>query len=110
MEKTLFALSSDGVTSYRVVFRHEDGKVLIDCNCPAGEMGKLCRHKLSLLAGDNRMLSDQKKQPDLEEVQHWLKDTRIPKLLSELRKTEKELERTKKRLSDLKRDIEQEAN
>lgn len=110
MEKTLLALSSDGVTSYRVVFHLENGKLLIDCSCPAGEMGKLCRHKLGLLAGDSKMLSSPKQQSELEEVQLWIRETRFPKLASQLKETEKELARIKKKLSQLKREIEEEAS
>ena len=107
MEKTLLALSSDGVTSYKVVFRRETSKLIVVCSCPAGEMGRLCRHKLGLLAGDNDMLSSPKHVPDLEEVQSWIKGSRFPTLIVQLKETEIEMARTKKRLSELKREIEE---
>jgi len=41
---------------YKVLFLHKDGKVSVLCDCPAGEWGKLCKHKLALIGKDTKML------------------------------------------------------
>ncbi len=110
MEKTLLALSSDGVSSYKVVFRLEKGKCMVECTCPASAVGRFCRHKLGLLAGDDKVLWSPKQKPELEELQLWIRDSRVPKLIAQLKEAEKDLERMKKKLAELKREIEKETN
>lgn len=46
--------SSDPDQVYEVVFEKVDGKVRVLCDCPAGEFGKLCKHKMNLVFGDQR--------------------------------------------------------
>lgn len=44
--------SSDGQRSYLLTVELLENRVAIDCDCPAGKRGKLCKHKLALLQGD----------------------------------------------------------
>jgi len=52
MKKEFEVRSSDGVTTYAVEFSLESGKLHIHCSCPAGVLGKWCKHKMWLISGD----------------------------------------------------------
>ncbi|MBC18192.1 MAG: hypothetical protein CL942_14215 [Desulfovibrio sp.] len=50
----LYVVSSSGENGYAVTFETHppDYKLTIDCDCPAGRRGILCKHKMELIKGD----------------------------------------------------------
>ena len=106
MEKILLARSSDGKSSYSVTFLFENGRLVVLCDCSAGNFGKLCKHKLSLLRGDEKMLFSLGQEGLLQEVQEWVKKSGYAELLLQIRKAESDLEDAQKQLAGLNRKIE----
>lgn len=91
---------------YQVIFTNRDGVINIKCNCPAGELTKLCWHKLALSRGDSSMLADFCDLDDFRRVQKWLKNSSLPKLISDHDKAEKIVSGAQKVLKTLKANIE----
>lgn len=105
MNVTINAASSSG-GSYQVDFKTENDLLFIHCNCRAGDFGKLCKHKLKLLEGDENILADQKELPKLNEIQQWVIKSDFPDICKELYQLEEELERAKNRVKQQKKLLE----
>lgn len=106
MNKRINMLSSDEVTIYTVDFELGDGKLIVQCDCPAGAFGKLCKHKLQLLAGDLANLANVTQEDDYREVMNWIQQSQLPNMIDQLSIVEKELEKKKTQLSILKKNLE----
>lgn len=52
MEKIIKIKSSSTNEIYDVVFKIENNLISINCNCRAGLVKTLCKHRLSLIDGD----------------------------------------------------------
>jgi len=87
-EKQFAVRSSDGTTLYSIVFVREGGGIRVRCNCKAGAMGQMCKHKDGLLLGDATLLADPQKAPELREVQTWIAQSELKVLLSAIREAE----------------------
>lgn len=91
---------------YNVIFNNRNGVINIKCDCPAGELTKLCWHKLALVRGDSSMLADFCEKDDFRRVQEWLKKSSFIKLISDHDKAEKIVFGAQKILKTLKANIE----
>ncbi len=102
MQITLFAKSSSGNEPYRVDFIQEDGLLSVRCNCAAGVWGQLCKHKTQLLANDDDMLYDPNQREPLNQVAEWVANSQYQKVLAELRESEEDIERAKRKYKAMK--------
>ncbi len=103
MEKIeLLAKSSSGDGSYLVTFTRNKSGLSINCTCPAGQFGQLCKHKLRLSDGIRSMLFDQGQIDELEQVQAWIAGSGYPELFERLNDLESEQVRLKKEIKDTK--------
>jgi hypothetical protein len=82
--------SIDGV-SYKVVFKNNNGIITIKCNCRAGELTKLCKHKLALIRGDSSILIDDNEERNFSNVKEWIINSDFSKLIIEHDLAEKTL-------------------
>lgn len=73
--------SSDGDSTYVVQFIFDAGKLSVYCACIAGALGKICKHKISLLNGDGGSLVDSGQDGRVAEVQKWIMQSDWPALL-----------------------------
>jgi uncharacterized Zn finger protein len=109
MDIVLQAKSSSKPEPYFVVFAFDGGKLKVHCDCPAGELGQLCKHKLTLLLGDASMLYATNQSKPFADVTQKVLSTSIPSLIAELQATEKETEQTiaqaKRRLTSAKQKL-----
>ena len=106
MNKRFNILSSDEVTIYTVDFELGNGKLIVQCDCPAGAFGKLCKHKLQLLAGDLVNLANPAQEDDYREVMNWIRQSPLPNMIDQVSLFEKDLEKIKIHLSRLKKNLE----
>ena len=103
MEISLLAKSSSHPKEpYQVTFLIEDDLLRVFCNCPAGQFGQLCKHKISFASNDSEMLFDAKQRNELRQVQEWVQSSDLPNLIGGVHQIEKELEELKKRLKSVK--------
>jgi uncharacterized Zn finger protein len=98
----LYAKSSSREEPYEVVFRLEDNLLTVECDCPAGEWGQLCKHRLSFIAHKKAMLYDSEQVRELDKVCQWVDCSGYSELVAELKAAENELEKAKKRLKTTK--------
>ncbi len=98
MKLTIHALSSSG-GNYPVEFSDDSGVLRAFCHCQAGSFQQMCKHKLALLKGDRRMLSDPGEENLLEEL---LSSSTYPALRLRLDEYEKQLAEVEREIGKLK--------
>lgn len=109
MRKEFKVLSSDGVTSYVVEFLLESGKLHIHCGCPAGVLGKWCKHKMSFVSGDVAGVLESSAASDVAEVLIWIKNSEFSRLLDEMNLAEGEMREAKIKMDKTKKALERAA-
>lgn len=88
---------------YRIEVLGQGDKVSVFCDCPAGALGRFCKHKAAVISGDQSLLAS----PD-EETEAWkaacqlLADSTLPAKLMELRDAERDPETSKQQIKSLK--------
>lgn len=100
MELIILAKSSSNPEPYSVQVKWDKNKLSIFCNCPAGELGKLCKHKFSILSNNIDILYNKKQINDLIKINEWVQLSSYPKLLLMLNQAEIEKEDLIKRAKD----------
>ena len=88
------AKSSSG-NYYLVDFELSD-VIKVRCNCNAGMFGKLCKHKLDILSGDQDMLYDKSELPLLNEVIKLVQQSEFLQLKESLVVAKKAIDEAKK--------------
>lgn len=97
------ARASSRKRPYRIEVLGQGGKVSVFCDCPAGALGRFCKHKAAVVSGDDTILA----LPD-EEQAAWkaacrlLSESALPAKLMELRDAEKDPETSKQEIKSLK--------
>ncbi|SHG17377.1 hypothetical protein SAMN05443549_102305 [Flavobacterium fluvii] len=98
MEKSIAIKSSSSEGIYNVVFKIDKDLISINCNCQAGIMKTLCKHRLDLINGDVSAILDEADISKLTEFLNLIEKSKIPNLYLELNRIESEI----KRLNTLK--------
>jgi uncharacterized Zn finger protein len=107
MKKEFEVRSSDGVTTYVVEFSLESSKLHVYCSCPAGMLGKWCKHKMRLISGDVSGVIGTSGTADFDEVRNWVRNSELPRLLDEMKLAEDEVHAVKTKLDNVKKALEQ---
>jgi hypothetical protein len=110
LDITIFAKSSSQPElPYSVNFIIADGMLCIHCSCPAGIYGQLCKHKISFIEGDDKMLFDISQKEILADIVSTIQASPIYDELSRFFKRKIEIEKIqrelKKELKDMKFDL-----
>lgn len=105
-ERAIEVCGSDGETKYLVFFSQTDKGLGVSCTCPAGLFGKLCKHKLEILAGNFGMSSVDAAQDSISTISAWIKQSDIGVLVENIAIAESELDRAKSALSAAKKKLE----
>lgn len=106
MKKEFEVQSSDGSTTYVVEFLLEPSKLHVYCSCPAGMLGKWCKHKMQLVSGDVSGVLGSSNAADFSEVQSWVKNSEFPRLLVEIKLAEDDIQVAKIKLANIKKVLE----
>ena len=103
MERTILVISSSRDEPYSVEISSpaENGLTII-CDCPAGEWGKHCKHKMDVALGDAKILYDYEQIDGFNEVSNLIDASNYPKRFSEIRVAEQQLEEAKKNVKNMK--------
>ncbi|MCL7755101.1 hypothetical protein [Polaribacter sp. Z022] len=104
MKETIEIKSSSSDEVYTVTFMIENNLTSINCNCRAGQVKMLCKHRLSLLDGDISSLADESQIPILSKTLELISNEKISDLYTELNQVESEL----KKLNSLKKKLRKE--
>ena len=109
MKKEFEVRSSDGVATYAVEFSLESGKLHVYCRCPAGILGKWCKHKMRLISGDVTGVLSTSGAADMAEVLSWIRNSEFPRLLDEMKTAENEMQAAKVKMDKVKKVLEKSA-
>ena len=106
MKIILYAKSSDGINCYEVAFKNREGIISIKCDCPAGELTKLCRHKLALIRGDAAILYDNSQNSEFITIKEWIRASPFAQLILDHDSIENEIQKKQRELKKIKEVIE----
>lgn len=85
--KEFSVYSSDGVSAYTVVVEWNGKDFSVACDCKAGSLGGWCRHKSSLLNGEEAILAT---KDSLVDLLQWIKASPINAAMSDIHEAEKQ--------------------
>lgn len=106
MEKSFKVRSSDGVTSYLVSVEKTKNGTALYCDCTAGDLKKLCRHKLAIVTGDETILFNPSEKDSLNQICEWIRQSQYPELMRDLNDAEKAEREAKQRVALAKKRLE----
>ncbi|MEO8616895.1 MAG: hypothetical protein ABI600_17275 [Luteolibacter sp.] len=78
-----FLVQGSEETPYKVVFKKNGPNLTALCNCRAGVMGQLCKHRLAILYGDNTAVVGNS-TAEVAEVASWLEGSNVADAISEV--------------------------
>ena len=87
---------------YDVVFKNRNGIITIKCNCRAGDLTKLCKHKLALIRGDYSILMEGNEDYNVIDVKELIKNSAFSQLIIEHDLAEKALAEKQQELKKIK--------
>ncbi len=96
-------------SNYEVIFLKEGTNSTITCNCPAGNQGLHCKHRIALLKGDASAVIS-KNSHDAEKLPKEIKGTSLESAFNDYLILENDFARTKKDLAVSKRILAKEMN
>ena len=99
-----FLVQGSSVEPYQVEFVKNQDKLNAYCNCPAGNKGTYCKHRINILNGNSEGIVSN----NIEEVQiirSWLINTELEAILLEYKEAEQIAETAKKKLSSVKKKL-----
>jgi uncharacterized Zn finger protein len=102
MEITILVKSSSRSEPRTVHVRQDDSGLSFFCDCPAGNWGRICKHKVALASADDSMLYDEDQRKNFKKVMGWVAQSGYPDLVKELKEAEKELGSAREKVGDIK--------
>ncbi len=104
MEKIIFKVRGSDPEPYKVTFTKDNSIVNAFCTCRAGINGQYCKHRFSIMAGNNdAVVSDNGEKVIL--VNSWIPGSNVEVVLCELAEAEHEKEKATRRLSAAKKNV-----
>jgi hypothetical protein len=102
MDTIILVRSSSRPEPYAIhaVFNPDTG-LSLHCNCPAGEWGKFCKHKIRLASGDEGILYDDDQKAGFHKIMQWVEQTSCRNLLGDLAAAERQLQQAKNNVKAL---------
>jgi uncharacterized Zn finger protein len=101
LEPLVFLVQGSSSEPYTVHILRAGARVVATCNCPAGAMGQMCKHRIRIMQGDcQNVVSENLEQ--VRKMPSYLEGTIIPAAFQEIARLEKELEKAKRSLAQAK--------
>jgi hypothetical protein len=97
--------NSERTGMYEVVFEKQEGKLSVSCTCLAGMNGKICRHRLALLGGNDSVLVGSSQLPNWRIAHAWVNASAFPDLLKDLEGAESAYEDAKRLVEKIRRRV-----
>lgn len=106
-ERFEFKVKSSSVESgYHVVVSLEGADTSCACDCQAGLFGKMCKHKLAVLLGDETILLDAEQASVLTSLASRIRSGPVGGIVSDLIDAEEAVESAKKRVAATRKKLE----
>jgi uncharacterized Zn finger protein len=104
MDSFEFLVRGPAAEPYRVSFRREGRNLSAHCNCPDGEGGRYCDHRINILRGSIEGVVSEN-AADAATVASWLKGTDVDAALQSVIRLEKEAGRINQALAEAKQTL-----
>ncbi len=105
MEITVLIKSSSSSKPRSVLVLQDDSGLSIFCDCPAGDRGRVCKHRKAVASGDASMLYDDEQKENFNKIMELVSQSGYPELMKELEEAENEMDTEKEKLKDIKAKI-----
>ncbi len=105
MEITVLIKSSSSSKPRSVLVLQDDSGLSIFCDCPAGDRGRVCKHRKAVASGDASMLYDDEQKENSNKIMELVSQSGYPELMKELEEAENEMDTEKEKLKDIKAKI-----
>ena len=106
MAEVIVVPSSSGEGSYEIEVKQSVNGVQLICNCPAGQFGKSCKHKLKILNVALGIDNGAELAGNISGVGKLVAASRLPALVKELVESERVLEAAKTVVNKAKKNLE----
>ena len=110
MEKTLHVRSGSSDAIYTLQVICDDGNVTMYCDCNAGAYGKLCKHKLAIIANSKTDMAGQEQEKNFKLAQAWINGSALQSMLAEISAAESEVQSAQTKAKKLKKALEMQLN
>jgi len=97
---SIFKIKSSGSTPYSVMVSVEGKDVRIGCNCKAGAMNQLCKHVVSLLENNQKLLYDASQSEEFNVCHTHLIESGIVETYKSMDSRVKSIEKEAKKAKD----------
>ncbi len=88
MNELSFLVKGSAADPYEVTFIKDGDSLTALCTCPAGQFGNFCKHRITILDGDDKaIVSDNANR--VPTIVEWLQGTDVAAALIEFRNVEK---------------------
>jgi hypothetical protein len=105
MEITILTKSSSSPNPRTVQVVKDDAGLSFFCDCPAGERGRICKHKKGVALGDEKILFDEDQIANFNKAMDWIAQSGYPGLMKDLEESENELALAQEKVKGLKEKI-----
>lgn len=95
MEIRILVKSSSQPEHRTVHVTNDESGLSFYCECPAGERGRICKHKKALALGDDEMLFADDQTENFKTIMEQITQSEYPELIKELEESETELEKAR---------------
>ena len=85
MEKTIKVKSTSSNEIYDVVFKDENNLISINCNCKAGLVKTICKHRKSLIDGNFTTILNENDIKTLNEIFNEISKSKIVELFDTIK-------------------------
>lgn len=102
MEVNVLVKSSSRAEPRTVDVTKDEHGLSFFCDCPAGNWGRICKHKMALASGNDKMLFNEDQRENFNQVREWVAESGYPVLLNELKAAEKEFGSAREKIQDIK--------
>jgi uncharacterized Zn finger protein len=104
VEELIFLVKGSTTKPYEITFIKDGSSLTALCTCPAGSFGNSCKHRVAILDGDASAISSDNaaKAPLIVE---WLAGTDVEAALAAMREAEKDPDKSKQDVADLKKKL-----
>lgn len=104
-EINLKVASSSSNEIYTVSFKIDNCLISLNCNCRAGLLKMICKHRINLLTGDISALVDKTEATAVIDILKKIDRTKITDLYIDLDKVETEIKKLETERKRLKKEI-----
>ena len=88
---------------YRIEVLGQGDKISVFCDCPAGALGRFCKHKAAVVSGDPSLLAAaEEEKEEWAATQSLLSESTLPAKLMELRDAESGPDSDKQKIKSMK--------